>query len=270
MDTTRWGVGLPCGLCGDCERVKVVQMTGDDGERLRSSEIWTIARHPWPSDARSAAKIGNWCGNETGPRDVRACLRLGALFQECTNVMGCFGSAGAKAAMLRTLFSLYSHPVSCIVSPWPCLWPTEQVSEALKSAAVGWVGGGQRRAASQAAGGGRRRAGGWAGVAVTGLGSHPRCFASLSCLPLGAPPVDLVPQLTAAPPVAATTHPGGMWVVSPPRAAVPGLVPQCVGNGCCCGQLMSGWCGLAVGVRVGCDGASHTCCGLLPRHKART
>lgn len=27
---------------------KVVQMTGDDGERLRSSEIWTLARHPWP------------------------------------------------------------------------------------------------------------------------------------------------------------------------------------------------------------------------------
>lgn len=28
--------------------VKVVQMIGDDGERLRSSDIWTIARHPWP------------------------------------------------------------------------------------------------------------------------------------------------------------------------------------------------------------------------------
>ncbi|KAK3863079.1 hypothetical protein Pcinc_031109 [Petrolisthes cinctipes] len=24
-------------------------MIGDDGERLRSSDIWTLARHPWPS-----------------------------------------------------------------------------------------------------------------------------------------------------------------------------------------------------------------------------
>lgn len=27
---------------------RLVQMIGDDGERLRSSDIWTLARHPWP------------------------------------------------------------------------------------------------------------------------------------------------------------------------------------------------------------------------------
>lgn len=43
-----------------------------------------------------AAKIGNWCGNETRPRDVCVCLRLGSAPLECTNVMGCFGSAGAR------------------------------------------------------------------------------------------------------------------------------------------------------------------------------
>lgn len=94
--------------------VQAVQMIEDDGVQVRSSDIWSILRHPWPRwlplhnqwhvDCHSwlgqvtpAATIGNWWAKEEGPRrrEFRPYWqRLAPLLQQSTNDMGCFGSGG--------------------------------------------------------------------------------------------------------------------------------------------------------------------------------